>query len=102
VLQDKNPDNRAAAETKFKDISEAYEVCSSKKHRRESGNLFRHATLCSPCVSCNTDSVQSAFDGMHQSGKPSAAAALARHSASAAAPGHALRLLELAWACHGF
>lgn len=25
-LQDKNPDNRAAAEAKFKDISEAYEV----------------------------------------------------------------------------
>jgi hypothetical protein len=28
MLQDKNPDNRTAAETKFKDISEAYEVCS--------------------------------------------------------------------------
>jgi hypothetical protein len=34
-LQDKNPDNRAAAEAKFKDISEAYEVrCSSSSHKR--------------------------------------------------------------------
>jgi DnaJ-class molecular chaperone len=29
-LQDKNPDNRAAAEAKFKDVSEAYEVRHSR------------------------------------------------------------------------
>jgi hypothetical protein len=59
VVQDKNPDNRAAAETKFKDISEAYEVRSIKRFAMHAlqlanaetrGSLLHYASLYSQAV----------------------------------------------------
>lgn len=44
-LQDKNPDNRAAAEAKFKDVSEAYEVCQQQLHKQRVLDLSWHKSV---------------------------------------------------------
>lgn len=63
-LQDKNPDNRSAAEAKFKDISEAYEVSraqsGSLSHCNIALGLLVHVAIHTNALSDSADSNQDA------------------------------------------